>query len=442
MNMVFSRPPHRILQLGLAISLLAAPAWVHAEDRVDRIERMLEHMQQRVDELSRENQQLKMQMEKNSGEASAAEAVQNTAAEAPPPSIAEESATATPMQSDNAQMDQLNLRIEQLETKQEEIATSVESDVKVGGYATVEYRATNQPNQNSNFRVRHFSLFYSKDVTPEWELFSEMEFEDAPFIESIHTNNTAAQTVQGKFLVEQMYIRYHPELNWDLLAGRFLTPGGIWNVYHYYPFVPTQERPFMVRVLYPQYSDGLQLRNLFQFDSGQLESHIYVANGGGNPGKLDRNVSKAVGGRLNFVPELDINLQFGASLYRDNDNTNTVRTTSGLHLQLHNNDFGIQTEFARRHNAPLNGNSFFDVSAYAQLTYDINKWTVAGRYDWYNVDSLTPLSDRYRYTGALNYHFNHNIVAKIEYNRNRLTTPGLKSYHEVIAAITMAIGGY
>lgn len=311
--------------------------------------------------------------------------------------------------------------------------------VDVSGYADVEFYHTDEEGENDHFRVRHFSLFFTKDIQPEWKLFTELEYEDAPFIESAHTTDDAA-TVQGKVFVEQMYIEYHPSLNWDLRFGRYLTPAGIWNIYHYYPYVPTQSRPLMLRRIFPQVADGVQFRVSKSFDNSLLDTHIYVANGAGNPGRLDRNEHKAVGARLNYSLGLLHGLSLGGSYYRERDNSDVVRASYGLHLQAKYHNLELQTEYGLRRNDPETSRSFYDKGLYAQLKMDIGDWTLAGRWDWYDPDDTDAINDRFRYTGAVNYHFAHNVVGKAEYNRNVFDDPATKDYNEFILAIVVAIG--
>jgi len=337
-------------------------------------------------------------------------------------------------------MDIFQERIRDLEAGHEEVTTRLDSGVKVGGYASVEYGLTDQQARNSGFRLHHFSLFFSKAIQKDWQLFSEVEFEDAPLIQANPNNGTS--TVQGKFLVEQMYIKYHPSVRWDVVAGRFLTPFGVWNIYHYAPYVPTQRRPLMIRSLFPVFSDGLQLRYAFNLGFGLINSQFYIANGAGNPGRRDMNVSKAVGGKINIAPYLLGDLNVGASIYRDKDNFNATGTTYGLHLVGHYHNAGIQAALAYRENKPLNAIRFKNVSTYTQLSYDVDRWTLAARYDWLNINSRLPLSNQYRYTGAVNYHFWHNVIGKVEYNYNRFDNPVIKNFQEVIFSLAVAIGDF
>ena len=311
----------------------------------------------------------------------------------------------------------------------------ISSFVNISGYADAEFYLTDNDSDNAHFRVRHLSLFFIKDIQKEWRLFSEIEYEDAPLVESEHTTDDP-DTVQGKLLVEQMYIEYHPELDWNVRAGRFITPAGLWNIYHYPPYVPTQTRPLMVRRIFPQVSDGVQLMYSFTAGESVVDTHLYVANGAGNPGRLDRNEEKAWGARAHLQQGSH---GLGASVYREIDNVDILRNALGLHYLWDFSPFRFQTEYQYRQNSPDTGSDFIDRGFYAQLTYDIGKWTLAARYDWYDPNGSQPQADIFRYTGAVNYHFAYNVVGKAEYNRN-VFEDSTEDYNEVILAIVVAIG--
>lgn len=307
--------------------------------------------------------------------------------------------------------------------------------VDVSGYADAEFVFTGQQDEHNKFRVRHLSLFFTKDIQKEWKLFTEIEFEDAPLIESNPANDAVAKS-QGTLFVEQMYIEYHPHVNWDVRVGRNLTPAGIWPIYHYPPYVPTQTSPLFYKVIFPEVADGALLRSSFNVMDSVLDTHLYVANGSGNPGNTDRNQNKAAGARVN----LDVvhGLSAGASFYGEKDNQDIRRSSYGAHLLYNRANFKLQTEFAFRHNNASGGVN--DRGLYAQLSYDLKDWTLAGRADWYDRNDKVSKDAHYRYTGALNYHFAHNVVGKVEYNRNEFADRSIRDYNEVIMAIVVAIG--
>lgn len=333
---------------------------------------------------------------------------------------------------------ELKERVTNIESNDEETSHSLgvlSRLVDVSGYADVEYRLTDQDGQNGGFRLHHLSLFFTKDIQKDWKLFSEIEFEDAPVLE--FSNNTATRA-NGMFFVEQMYIEYHPSLSWDLRFGRFLTPAGIWSIYHYPPYVPTQSAPLFSKLIFPEVSDGALLRNSFVIAGTAVDTHLYASNGSGNPGRLDMNTNTAVGARVNAA--VMRSLSVGASYFREKDNSDIMKNSFALHLLGNYGPFSFQSEYAYRHNDPDAGASYNDKGWYGQLCFDVGKWTLAGRVDWYDSNDADTTKDVYRYTGAVNYHFAHNVVGKLEYDRNEYDDPAKKDYNEVIFAIVVAIG--
>ena len=98
-------------------------------------------------------------------------------------------------------------------------------------------------------------------------------------------------------------------------------------------------------------------------------------------------------------------------------------TAMHFHLKLALKDLKLQYEYAFRNNSPEIGGDFKDTGLYAQLSYDLKKWTFAGRYDWYDLNDTVSNDDQFRYTAAINYHFAHNVIGKVEYNINEFDDP-------------------
>jgi hypothetical protein len=341
-------------------------------------------------------------------------------------------------------LEEIKERVELVESETEETKFSILSGlVNVSGYADAEFHFTDDHEEQSRFRIHHLSLFFKKEIQDRWKFFSEVEYEDAPLMEGDDDTALPTDLVEGhgKIFVEQMYIEYRPIIELDVRFGRFLTPAGIWNIYHYPPYVPTQTRPLIVRSVFPQVSDGMQLWNTLTMGGAVLDTHLYVSNGSGNPGKTDFNENKAVGARVNFAPGILDGFDIGGSYYGEKSNSGDRRHSYGAHLRARYGNLTLQGEFAGRKNDMGDGAVDYDnMGAYGQLSYDVGKWTLAGRYDWYDADDSMDDDEIFRYTGAINYHFAHNVVGKLEYDYNEFEDPLMENFHEVIAAIVIAIG--
>ncbi len=336
----------------------------------------------------------------------------------------------------------LKKRLGDLEADQEEIRNNVgllSKYLDVSGYADVQYDLTDSRTDNSKFRVRHLSFFFSKDITKEWKLFSEVDFEDAPRFEA-DRNSGNLKKAQGTVFVEQVYVEYRPSFSLDARLGRFHTPFGIWSIYHFPPYVPFQTNPLFFENTFPEVSDGIQLRYSFSVKDMPLDTNVYVSNGGGNAGGTDGNASKAVGARVNL--EVVPGASLGGSYYRDRDNLNILRSSYGAHLLLSYKALKLQGEYVIRENEISSGPKFRDNGLYAALTYDLGKWTFAARYDRCRCNALDEQvagSSLFRYTGAVNYHFAHNVVGKVEYDRTVSPDRSLDE-NRAIFAIAVAVG--
>lgn len=336
----------------------------------------------------------------------------------------------------------LKKRINEVESGQEDIKNNIDTSSKylnVSGYADGEYIITDSNAENDRFRIHHLSLFFSEEMTKEWKFFSEVEFEDAPRIEADASNDKISRA-QGIIFLEQMYIEYKQSFNWDVRLGRLLTPFGIWSIYHYPPYVPFQTHPLFFKILFPETSDGIQLRNSFSIKDAAIDTHLYAFNGSGNPGGTDRNESKAVGARVNF--EVTHGVSFGGSYLWDKDNLSITRENYGTHLILSHRALKLQGEYLVRENKTQDGTKFHENGLYAILTYDIGKWTLAGRYDDCNCSDISetaPGTAQHRYSAAVNYHFTHNVVGKVEYDRTVLPDMSM-DINKVIFAVAVAMG--
>jgi len=317
--------------------------------------------------------------------------------------------------------EELNQKLEELQVETEIISDNVENleeilskGLNVSGYMDVEYIVDDREGKVDGFRIHHFSLFLQKKLHKNWSVFSELEFEDAPFFEAGGSKELSRS--EGKILLEQVYADYHATPNMTLRGGRFLTPAGIWNINHYPPFVTTQSRPLHIRNIFPQYLDGLELSGSVNIHDYMLSYSGYAANGGGNPGSGDQNEDKAFGGRLEFNAPLMVELKIGVSALNDKLNDGTEKTATGADLQLNISALKIQAEYATADMKPGEGQTYGMQGYYVQALTNLGMWTFFGRYDYFNENDTIADNGVFVSTGGLNYHWTPTVVSKIEAN--------------------------
>lgn len=126
-----------------------------------------------------------------------------------------------------SELEELKNRLEILEAEAEETNERFSSQFEIGGYADVEYIMDERSSKNDGFRVHHLAFHFVKEIAHDWKLFSEVEFEDGAKI------GEGGKYQEGKLFVEAAYIEHFRNQYVNLRFGRYLTPGGIWNVEHY-----------------------------------------------------------------------------------------------------------------------------------------------------------------------------------------------------------------
>ncbi len=299
--------------------------------------------------------------------------------------------------------DDVGLTPDDIEQEFSQLRQTLDTQAKVSGYADVEYRDSDESGVNPSTRIHHLSVFFTKQFDPKLRFFSEIEFEDGPAFAS-KDDNAAFSDKNGKIFLEAANLTYRFRPGLSVRAGRFFTPTGIWSEDHYPPFVATQERPLIIRKVFPQLIDGASLRGGRAIDDGFVSFDFFLGNGEGNTGNKDENSSKAAGLRLRYEKPGTINSLLGLEVYRDRLNTGDVKRAWGLHLKLNYNQFELQSEYAQSEIALSSQPDTDKDGWYAQLRHQTNDWSYGARFEQFDEDINLASSERKRRTAFLNYH--------------------------------------
>ena len=332
-----------------------------------------------------------------------------------------------------------------LQDQLEETNIANSNEMKISGYADIEYHSSTATGAEPGFRLHHMSLFFEKRVSDEWKFFSEIEYEDAPFVEYDFTSSSADSACDGcygKIFLEAANFTYSYDSAAIFRAGRFFTPAGIWSVDHYPSFVPTQLRPEHVRRIFPQVVDGVGMFGNIAMGSMFLNYDLYLGNGEGNSGSADSNSDKATGAKVSLLLPFLKYFEIGASAYND---TKTVasgdedKTAVGAHLKLKFSDFTFQAEYAKADIDPAASTSYSRTGHYAQLLYDIGLWTFGVRTDFYDENDSSDLDITFN-SIIVNYHVNQAVVLKLEHHQVEDEDITKEDYDHTIASIVMYLG--
>ena len=315
-----------------------------------------------------------------------------------------------------------------------EMNSRLDDMLTVSGYTDTEYTISKQPGDASHgFRLHHLSLFFEKRITEQWRFFSEIEYEDAPKHET--------GTTQGEIFAEAVNLSYAWRPDASFRLGRFFTPAGLWNVDHYPPFVPTQELPLHIRLIFPQIFDGAMAYGIRPLAGSFLKYDLYWGNGEGNTGSKDENSHKAAGLNVGLLlPFLKLT-EIGLTYYRDTDNLNTEKVASGAHVKVKTGSFAFQSEYARGKHTLVTGANYVNTGYYAQFMYDlVSDWTVGLRHSFYDNNSATDKVDNHETAKSVfvNYHVSHAIVLKLEHHLFSFNDSTQDNY----ASTTFSVVGY
>lgn len=306
-----------------------------------------------------------------------------------------------------------------------EINSRLDDMLSISGYTDVEYVVTDKDGSYPGFRLHHLSLFFEKRITDQWRFFSEIEYEDTPKFEADEKSFTDADSgkkvnqfdaAQGKLFVEAVNLSFLWRPDASLRVGRFFTPAGIWNVDHYPPFVPTQERPLHIRAIFPQVFDGAMAYGTRPLGGSFLKYELYWGNGEGNTGKKDSNSHKAVGLNTGLLLPFLKHTEIGLTYYTDTLNDRTEKTATGAHMKIKAGGLAFQAEYAVADYKPTTGSKYERTGYYAQLMYDIGNWTAGVRNNFYDSNSLGT-NELVANSVFLNYHVSSSIVLKVEHHQ-------------------------
>ncbi|MEY4767849.1 MAG: hypothetical protein RL637_488, partial [Pseudomonadota bacterium] len=154
--------------------------------------------------------------------------------------------------------------------------------------------------------------------------FSEIELEDWLSTQGVQSLNSALR-------IERLYADISFTNQWQLRAGKFLTPFGLWNVIHAAPLVWTTTRPLVTEEhLFPSHVSGFMLVHHLAIAEQNVDISWFIDQSSWLDPRKDRwDFDHAFGARLNY--EWDTHFQFGLSYltfknYAKEENSDFLKT--------------------------------------------------------------------------------------------------------------------
>jgi hypothetical protein len=178
------------------------------------------------------------------------------------------------------------------------------------------------------------NIFFDFQPEPDWRFLTEVRFTlfptGAPSFDPVsgdvseaNTSVVDASSPNSGFeivnwsgiILERSHIDYSPSTEFNVRAGLFLTPYGIWNVDHGSPVRIMIWPPITVSAnLINERQTGVELFGRVHFLPWHVGYHLYVSNGQPTS-QVDFDDDKAIGGRVYVGRGVPDAVQIGASFF-------------------------------------------------------------------------------------------------------------------------------
>ncbi|RDI97564.1 hypothetical protein DVT68_14805 [Dyella solisilvae] len=302
--------------------------------------------------------------------------------------------------------------------------------LRIGGYADVNFY--NVQGTNTTYDVHDLSLFITKDLGTQWQLFTEIEASNP-----VNTHRRSDDD-DSELDIERLYADYHANQSISFRFGKFLTPVGEWNLVHADPLTWTVSRPLSTSAAFARHATGAMMFGTVTAQGNDLDYWVFVddsknlsfgqeqdnayANVGANE-TLHNNFRQALGGRV-LYHLLGDTLNIGASAL------SYELASPRQKYQLTGIDFNWATRYASFTGEGIYRSS--DTSGEPDerggfVQVEVPVWQrlyLIGRYERYR--SSTPAQTTTIDTAAINYKPIPGIVLKLEYRdgtNNQLLAP-------------------
>ncbi len=349
-------------------------------------------------------------------------------------------------------LDKLKAEVEALK---QEVASAAEwkdprTLVHMAGYADVTY--ADSESAPGGFSGARFAPIFHYQIDDLVMLEAELEF----------ANTEAGDTeVALEYLTIDWFMNDHA----TLVAGKFLSPLGQFRQNFHPSWINKMASApvgFGHDQAAPNADVGFQVRGGFTFDSMNLNYAVFVGNGptaetaGGEfemiespgfPGNSDD--TRVGGGRLGLLfPDQKLEVGFSAATGNIDIRTTLAPTYEGVKrdysvlgadLTWHPGNFDVRAEYIQQSIGEAAASSVPEsadwTAWYAQVAYRFlpSKWEVVARYSDYDTPGVE--GDRVQLAGGVNYVFESNFVAKLNYESNDNPNDGYDADNRVLAQL-------
>lgn len=303
--------------------------------------------------------------------------------------------------------------------------------LRIGGYADLNfYDVSGSP---TTYNVHDLSLFITKDLGTNWQLFTEIDTSNP-------VNSAGKQTSDDAELdIERLYADYHANQFMTFRFGKYLTPVGEWNLVHADPLTWTVSRPLSTSAAFARHATGAMMFGTLTMKDNDLDYWVFADDSKdlnigrdqdnaytnfGTDETLQNNFRQAIGGRV-LYHLLGDTLNIGASaLNYELESPREKYLLTGIDFSWSSRYVSLTSEGIYRSSTssqPDERGGFLQAEVPVPL---LSRLYLIGRYERYR--SSTPAQTTTIRTEAINYRPIEGVVLKLEYrdgSHNQLLAP-------------------
>ena len=351
------------------------------------------------------------------------------------------------------ELDKLKAEVEALK---QEVASAAEwktpkTLVHMAGYASIGF--TDTESEPGTFKMGNFSPIFHYQFSDLVMLESELEFS---------VDETGSSEVDLEYLTIDWFMNDHA----TLVAGKFLSPLGQFRQNMHPSWVNKMASApvgFGHDQAAPNADVGFQIRGGFGLGKINANYAVFMGNGPtaeGAAGEFEMIESPGLngngdgtyvgGGRLGLLfPDQKLEIGFSAATGDIDIRTSTTGPTYegakrdysvlGADLAWRPGNFDVRAEYIQQSVGDQAASVVPDkadwTAWYGQVAYRFlpSKWEVVARYS--NYDTPGDEGDRVQIAGGVNYVFESNFVAKLDYESNDNPNDGFDADNRVLAQL-------
>ncbi len=282
------------------------------------------------------------------------------------------------------QNQQLQQQLEEMELRQAEAGENKRKKLQLYGWMDVGFERVFGVDEETNnfhgwlggdgglFSIGNLNLVVDAQPLSQWRTMIETRFTYSPdgdeeyevpgLVPFSRTNTSGGILFEYKWggvAIERAWVEWSPRDYFQIRAGQFFTPAGIWNLDHGTPVLVAVWPPLQLSAqVFPTRQTGLKIGGTLFRAAERLEYSLTLSNGRVPVSNTDLDANKGLGGRLVLASSRLGEIRLGVSWYlgQFTDTKKTIDTAQAVEppvlprleeqitAQLHETVFGVDLQ--------------------------------------------------------------------------------------------------